>query len=210
MKTTIDARGQGGLRAAVAAQEAYDRGEAGTIEVLVDDWPSSEHVGIWARSAGCPVAIEEVTGGAVRVVIEVRDALTSESSLAMDTEEMSASLNLVQCGPVRPVMLLGSDRLGRGDDELGLTLMHSMLRAVLDAEPRPWRVLLVNHGVRLATVDPVAVDLLGLLEQRGVEVMSCGTCLSTLGLGHRPGAGRVTTMPEIVESLNRATRVTTI
>jgi selenium metabolism protein YedF len=134
----------------------------------------------------------------------------SESSLVMDTEEMSASLNLIHTGPVKAVMLIGSDRLGRGDDELGQTLMHSMLRSVFDAEPRPWRVLLVNHGGHLATTDEVAVDLLGLLEQVGVDVLSCGTCLTTLGLVERLGAGRVTTMPEIVESLNRATKITSI
>jgi intracellular sulfur oxidation DsrE/DsrF family protein len=71
-------------------------------------------------------------------------------------------------------------------------------------------LVLLNHGVHLATVDDVAVDALSLLVKAGVEVLACGTCLEHLGLTDRLGAGRVTHMFEIVETLNAAVKVVSV
>jgi selenium metabolism protein YedF len=113
-------------------------------------------------------------------------------------------------GTTRTALLLLTDTLGQGDIELGHKLMLGFLRTTLDASPRPWRVLLVNHGVRMATVDDVAVDALQLLGERGVEILACGTCLEHLGLTERLRAGRVSNMFEIVETLNTADKVVSI
>lgn len=110
----------------------------------------------------------------------------------------------------KTALVLMTDSLGQGDLDLGRKLMLGFLRTTLDNSARPWRLVLLNHGVRLATVDDVAIDALGLLVEAGVEVMACGTCLEHLGLTDRLGAGRVTHMSEIVETLNAATKVVTV
>ncbi len=56
----------------------------------------------------------------------------------------------------------------------------------------------------------MAVDALTLLQEAGVEVMACGTCLEHLGLTDRLRAGRVTNMFEIVETLHAASKVFSI
>jgi selenium metabolism protein YedF len=113
-------------------------------------------------------------------------------------------------GPTKTVLVLLGDTLGQGDPALGHKLMLGFLRTTLDASPRPWRLVLLNHGVRLATVDDVAVDALELLSQAGAEVLACGTCLEHFGLTDRLRAGRVSNMFEIVETLNAASKVVSI
>ena len=57
----------------------------------------------------------------------------------------------------KTALVLLSDSLGQGDLALGHKLMLGFLRTTLDTSPRPWRLVLLNHGVRLATVEDVAL-----------------------------------------------------
>ena len=113
-------------------------------------------------------------------------------------------------GGPKTVLALLTDTLGQGDPDLGRKLMLGFLRTTLDTSPRPWRLVLLNHGVRLATVDDVTVDALRLLAEAGVEILACGTCLEHFELADRLRAGRVSNMFEIVESLNAAAKVVSI
>jgi hypothetical protein len=45
------------------------------------------------------------------------------------------------------------------------------------------------------------------MEEKGVEILSCGTCLEKFGLVNQIQVGRVTNMFEVVESLNAASKV---
>jgi sulfur relay (sulfurtransferase) complex TusBCD TusD component (DsrE family) len=59
----------------------------------------------------------------------------------------------------------------------------------------------------LSSVDPEAVEALHVMEEKGVEILSCGTCLEKFGLVNQIQVGRVTNMFEVVESLNASTKV---
>lgn len=131
-------------------------------------------------------------------------AASEETTAEADTSGETSSV----CAKTALVLL--TDTLGQGDLDLGHKLMLGFLRTTLDTSPRPWRLVLLNHGVRLATVDEVAVDVLDLMVEAGVEVVACGTCLEHLGLTDRLRAGRVTNMFEIVETLNDAAKVISI
>ena len=138
---------------------------------------------------------------------------SSSEDAAADSEETTAQEETsgeTSCGCAKTALVLLTDTLGQGDLDLGRKLMLGFLRTTLDTSPRPWRLVLLNHGVRLPAVDEVAVDVLNLLVEAGVEVMACGTCLEHLGLTDRLRAGRVTNMFEIVETLNEAAKVISI
>jgi len=105
------------------------------------------------------------------------------------------------------VVLVASQVVGSGDDRLGAILMRSFLKTLKEADPRPWRLLFVNAGVRLTTTGSDLLDDLRALEQQGVEVLSCGTCLDYFGLLDAIQVGAKTNMREIVASLVRADRV---
>ncbi len=107
----------------------------------------------------------------------------------------------------RIAILIASDRIGSGPEELGRVLMRSFLKTLRDAEPRPWRMLFLSSGVQLALDDSPVLEDLHALESAGFELLSCGTCLDWFHAKERLRAGRVSNMQEIVASLLSADRV---
>lgn len=94
-----------------------------------------------------------------------------------------------------------TDRIGRGDDELGALLMKNFLYSLARNEERPSAVMLMNGGVRLACNGSASLDDLRLLAENGVVVKACGTCLDYLGLMDELAVGSVGTMPDSVAAL---------
>ena len=107
----------------------------------------------------------------------------------------------------KTIVLLASDRVGAGDDELGAVLMRSFVKTLAARPALPHAIVCVNHGVRLTCEgSPLLEDLAGLAAH-GVKVLSCGTCLDWLHLKEALRAGEPTNMATIVELLATADRV---
>lgn len=98
-------------------------------------------------------------------------------------------------------VLILTDRLGRGNEELGRVLMQSFLYSLARNEETPRAVNLMNEGVRLACTGSASLDDLALLAEKGVAIRACGTCLDFFGLKDELAVGEVGTMPEAVAAL---------
>jgi len=94
-----------------------------------------------------------------------------------------------------------TDKIGRGNDELGAILMKSFLYSLARNEERPRAVMLMNEGVRLACTGSDSLDNLALLAENGVAIKVCGTCLDFLGVKDDLAVGEVGTMPDGVAAL---------
>jgi len=113
-------------------------------------------------------------------------------------------------GNKRVVLALDSETLGRGDDRLGAILMEKFLRTVAFLDEVPEEVLCYNTGVKLAAQGSPAVPLLQAMEQKGADIVCCGTCVEYFSLKDRLAVGRVGGMQGIVEALARADKVITV
>jgi len=107
-------------------------------------------------------------------------------------------------------LLVLTDRIGRGDDDLGRVLLRSFLYAVARNSEAPASVMLMNEGVRLACEGSDVLDDLRLLAENGVPVRACGTCLDYLGLTESLAVGEIGAMTDSVAALLGATDVVTI
>jgi selenium metabolism protein YedF len=105
------------------------------------------------------------------------------------------------------VMLIGSDRLGDGPEELGRLLMKNFIITLLDLPEPPDRMLFLNTGVLLTAEGSEVIEALEALGNRGVEVLSCGVCLDYFKKKESLAAGAVTNMFTIAESLLTARSV---
>ena len=94
-----------------------------------------------------------------------------------------------------------TDKIGRGNDELGAVLMKNFLYSLARNDERPKAVMFMNEGVRLACNGSASLDDLKLLAENGVAVKACGTCLDFLGLKDELAVGEVGAMPASVEAL---------
>jgi len=107
----------------------------------------------------------------------------------------------------RVTLFITSDQFGAGPEELGRILMRGFLKTCLAQEVKPWRAVFVNNGIRLTTQGSPLLQDLRALEEAGVEILSCGTCLDYFQAKERLGVGRVSNMNEIVQTLTLADRV---
>lgn len=107
-------------------------------------------------------------------------------------------------------VLILTDKIGRGDEELGAILMKNFLYALARNEDKPVAVMLMNEGVRLACEGSDSLADLELLAGDGVAVKACGTCLDYLHLKHKLAVGEAGTMPEGVAALLGADDVVSI
>ena len=107
----------------------------------------------------------------------------------------------------RTLVFLSTDTLGHGSDELGAKLMANFLATLPELGANLWRIVMVNGGVRLASQPGRALDALKKLEQNGVSLLVCGTCLEHYGLLDAKQVGETTNMLDIVTSLDLADKV---
>lgn len=107
-------------------------------------------------------------------------------------------------------LLVLSDRIGRGDDELARILMKNFLYSVARNAEKPVAVMLMNEGVRLACEGSGSLDDLRLLAEGGVAVKACGTCLDYLKLNDSLVVGEVGTMPDGVAAMLGPDEIVTI
>ena len=105
------------------------------------------------------------------------------------------------------VVVLSSDKMGEGDDELGKVLIKGFIYAITQLDKLPKSVLLYNGGVKLSTEGSDSIEDLKELEEKGVEILSCGTCLNFYNLQDKLKVGKVTNMYSIVEEMSGATNI---
>ena len=107
------------------------------------------------------------------------------------------------------VVVINSDQMGHGDRALGQKLLGTCLRKLANAG-RVDAIVLYNAGVQLALRDShVAVEL-GLLHEKGVDILPCGTCVDHFGIRDRLMVDHISNMDEILSMLHAASKVITL
>lgn len=100
------------------------------------------------------------------------------------------------------VLLLGSEGLGRGDDELGRKVMVNFLAKLLDKNALPATIFMVNSAVKLAVEGTDAHDKLVKLEEAGVPILACMTCVKHHNLVDRIAPHRVSSMDTLIDLIS--------
>jgi len=99
------------------------------------------------------------------------------------------------------VMLIQSEGLGRGDDSLSIMLMANFLRLLGDTDNKPRSIVFWNMGVRLVCEGSKVLEYIRILENQGVEILACTTCLEYFDLIDKLAVGEPTTMMKSIQSM---------
>ena len=191
----IDCRGKACPQPVITTKQALEEVKEGEFTLIVNDPSSSENVKRFASSQGCSVDVEK-KGNDFYLYIR----------RGMPAEEGKKEGKIPQ-REERVVIYINSNLLGIGDEALGSILMRAFLKTLLDTEPRPSRLIFINSGVRLTSEGSEVLETLSALSGKGVEILSCGTCLDFYGLKEKLKIGIVSNMYEIVKSLLEADRL---
>jgi len=99
------------------------------------------------------------------------------------------------------VFLIGSESIGRGDDDLGYEILMSMLKTLVEREDRPVAVIFWNTAVKLLAEGSPSVPRLKTLEGKGVQLLAGQLCVKELELTGKMVVGKLATMDEILDLL---------
>ncbi len=105
-------------------------------------------------------------------------------------------------------VLIASEGFGEGEAPLGELLMKNYLYSLGEVANLPLRIILVHGGVKLLSKED-ALESLKTLEQKGVEILCCGTCLDYYGMKKELSVGMITNMYEVADivSLQKVVRI---
>ena len=180
--------------------------KADEVEVLVDNEVAVQNLTKLAGSMGCGVKSEKKAEKEYRVVITV-----SEDKLPEQTEEKeSVKESEAVCIPdarKNTVVVIASDKMGEGEDELGKVLIKGYIYALTQLETLPKTILFYNKGAYLTCEGSASLEDLKSLEAQGVEILTCGTCLNYYGITEKLQVGTVTNMYVIAETMAKAGKV---
>ena len=108
------------------------------------------------------------------------------------------------------VIVINNDKMGQGESELTTLLMGNFLRALVSSENKPELLIFYGSGVKLVSEDSPYLETLVILENLGIEILSCSTCLNYYGLADKLKVGRKSNMKEIVDILLKSDETITI
>lgn len=97
------------------------------------------------------------------------------------------------------MILLSSDQLGNGEPELGEGLLETFFTLLKQKEELPAAVFCMNKGVFTLTERSFVSLQLKELEERGLEVLACKTCVDYYELNDKLIAGKISGMAQFIE-----------
>ncbi|WP_258360657.1 sulfurtransferase-like selenium metabolism protein YedF [Moorella sulfitireducens (nom. illeg.)] len=193
MEKIVDARGLACPQPVIQTKKALESlGEYGEVIAIVDNEVARDNVLKLARSLECATSVSEQGN---EYYIRIRKESMPDAQLSVNPGQ---------------VLLVTSACLGRGSEELGSILMRSFFYSLSETEVLPRRVIFINSGVQLCCQGSPVLDSLLALEQKGLEILACGTCLDYYHLKEKLCVGSVTNMYTIIEYLAAAEKVITL
>lgn len=180
---------------------------AGTVETLVDNEIAVQNLTKMANQKGYAVTAEKRSDAEFLVTMTISEATAAEAA-----KTAPASLETEDCLPTaastdarkNTVVVIGTDQMGVGDPELGHTLLKGFLYALSQQDSLPATILFYNSGAHLTCEDSASLEDLSAMQEAGVEILTCGTCLNFYGLSEKLKVGEVTNMYVIAEKMTQA------
>ncbi|MCX3067279.1 sulfurtransferase-like selenium metabolism protein YedF [Cetobacterium somerae] len=165
----------------------------GSIEVSIDNKISKENIEKFSKEMGFSFTTREENGIFFIQINKTINETSSNSSTSNDENNT--------------IIVIASDKMGDGETALGETLMKGFIYTLTEMESLPKAILFYNKGVFLTASNETTIKDLRILEERGVEILSCGACLNFYQLENNIAVGSITNMYNIIEKQMKANKV---
>ena len=195
----IDARGLACPAPVLQTKSAIDEVSPELIKVIVDNEASRQNVCRFLESRNFETSVQK-DGNDFHVIGKLKEGIPLEVSTDKKTRTDTKKI----------MVMLATDRMGFGDDELGLKLMISYIKTLKEMGSELWRLVFVNNGVKLTIEGSEVLPVLQAYEKDGLHIMVCGTCLTHFNLLDKKQVGETTNMLDIVTAMQLADKVINI
>ena len=199
----IDALGLECPAPVLKVKKTLEKEVINSISVLVDNDAARQNVTRFLKSQGFEVS-EKTTGNNFKITGKRKK---EEQSLTASEKKTDGSWGKKRD---KILVMVKTNHMGHGDDELGTKLMASFLKTLKEMGKDLWRIVFLNGGVKFTVHGSGALDDLKELEGNKVSILVCGTCLSHFNLLDKKQVGETTNMLDIVTSLQVADKVINI
>ncbi|MGL5544589.1 MAG: sulfurtransferase-like selenium metabolism protein YedF [Cetobacterium sp.] len=187
----VNAIGQTCPMPVIMTKNALKNITEGSIEVSVDNQISKENIEKFSKEMG--YSFSSRNEGDIFLIIIEKKSLPLNKVVEVENDDV--------------IIIIASDKMGDGDSALGETLMKGFIYTLTEMETLPKSILFYNRGVFLTASNESTIKDLKTLEERGVEILSCGACLNFYHLETSLGTGSVTNMYNIIDKQMKAKKV---
>jgi selenium metabolism protein YedF len=194
----IDCRGLACPAPVLKAKDAIDKEGLDEFTVIVDNEAARQNVSRFLESQGFNVSVDQ--NGDVYKISGKKEGKECQVCSLEDPAHETQKI----------MVMVTSDCLGRGDDELGSMLMGGFLKTLKEMGDDLWRLVFLNNGVKLTVEGSTVLSPLNDLKKQGVPILVCGTCLNHFNLLDKLQVGEITNMLDIVTSMQVADKVISI
>jgi selenium metabolism protein YedF len=185
----IDTKGQLCPEPLIAAKRALRETSAGeSFILLTDNQTSFDNLNRFLKDNKADSRVSESEG------VWTLTITRSEGELAQNKPEDYCNPAISHFEKGNFVVVISSEKMGEGDDQLGRLLISNFIKALKDLDKLPQKIVFYNSGVKLATKTSPVIEHLRDLEKMGVELMLCSTCVSHYALESETGAGILSNM----------------
>ncbi len=195
----VDARGLACPATVLFTRETIEKEHPNLLKVIVDNEAARQNVSRFLESQQFETSVQQ----------EGDDFfVTGKQGKRPFSEEITAT---APEGEFKKIMVMvATDRIGYGDDELGLKLMSSFIKTLKEMGPDLWQLVFVNNGVKLSIEGSEVLSDLQEYEKEGLNILVCGTCLNHFNLLDQKQVGETTNMLDIVTAMQLADKVINI
>lgn len=194
MRKTVDARGLISPQPVLLTRQALAEETVTEVVTIVDQATEANGLTRLGQAMRYDTTVEEKQGSYYIHIGKKEHA----STLILD-ESMHGST----------VLVISSNTLGCGEEQLGTSLMRSFVYSLSQMEGVIRTVIFLNSGVFLTTEGSPVLDYLTGMEERGVEIMSSSTCLDYYHLQDKIRVGITGNIFLITEKIIEAPRLVT-
>ena len=201
MTKTIDARKLECPAPVLKTKEYLEREASTEIDVIVDNEAAAENVSRFLDFQGFEVSVDS-DGITITVSGRRNPERAKKQGSGIEPVQTNSEVDSQKI-----LVMLSSQQIGKGDDELGRKLMVNFVKTLKEMGNDLWRLVLLNHGVKFSTKDSQVLEDLKDLNASGVVILVCGACLTHLELMDDKVIGETTNMLDIVTSMQLADKV---
>jgi selenium metabolism protein YedF len=212
MLKQLDLRGQACPLPVINSKKAVKAPDFTGLEIIVDNDVARDNVVRALKKQDCTIESVKEQGSDFLISVTSVSAGTdtTDSRAQEDKQPNSGTLADFINTPGRistsksKALFIAKDKIGTGNDELGALLMKAHLFTLTEMDEKPVSILLMNSGVKLAVEDSPCLANLQVLQDQGVRILVCGTCLDYFSLKEKCRVGRISNMYDITEALFEA------
>ena len=168
---------------------------SGTVCVYVDNEIAVQNLSKMANQLGYGVESSQESQGKYQVRLTVGEGEQGKDDAVDESQFICETSNHKQ----KKVVVIAGDCMGEGDPALGKQLLKGFIFALTQLEVLPGTMLFYNGGAAMTCEGSPALEDLRTLAERGVEILTCGTCLNQYGITDKLAVGEVTNMYVIAE-----------